>query len=81
MSQTRAQETLVFLAQCAKHEGGAGWHGADICPAGPNGIGDHRTAVADPEYVGHGSTSPEASSDTRYLYRAAPVSESTDVDL
>ena len=31
--------------------------------------------MADPRYVGHGSTSPESSSDTQYLYRAPPVSD------
>ncbi|CAI8033033.1 Uncharacterized protein C4orf45 homolog [Geodia barretti] len=40
---------------------------------GPDGVGNHRTTVADPRYVGHGFTSPESSSDTQYLYRSAPT--------
>ena len=41
--------------------------------SGPDGVGDHRTTVIEQQYVGHGSASPESSSDTQYLYRAAPV--------
>lgn len=45
-----------------------------ICNAGPDGIGNHRTSVTEQRYVGHGSKSPESSSDTQYLCRSAPVS-------
>ena len=41
--------------------------------AGPDGIGDFRVRVEEQQFIGHGSMSPEASSDTQYLYRAAQV--------
>ena len=40
---------------------------------GPDGIGDFKVRVKEPSYIGHGCMSPEASSDTKYLYRAAEV--------
>ena len=46
-----------------------------MTPSGPDGIGDHRTRHVEQSYVGHGSMSPESSSDTQYLYRSAPVRE------
>ena len=42
---------------------------------GPDGISDFKTHVEEQFCVGHGSMSPEASSDTKYLCRAATVSE------
>ena len=41
---------------------------------GPDGTGDFKVNIEEQFSVGHGSMSPEASSDTEYLYRAAPVS-------
>ena len=41
---------------------------------GPDGVGDYNVHVEEQFFVGYGSMSPEASSDTQYLYRAAPVS-------
>ncbi|XP_064388615.1 protein SPMIP2-like [Halichondria panicea] len=38
---------------------------------GPDGISDFKTHVEEQFCVGHGSMSPEASSDTKYLCRAA----------
>lgn len=54
--------------------GGAGLGSINITFTGPDGVGDHRTTVVEQRYVGYGSMSPEASSDTQYLYRSAPVS-------
>ncbi len=36
---------------------------------------DHRVRVEEQYYVGHGSMSPEASGNTNYICRAAPVSD------
>ena len=41
---------------------------------GPDGNGDFKVRVEEQRFIGHGSMSPEASGDTNYLYRAAPVS-------
>ena len=41
---------------------------------GPDGVGDHRVTVTDPQhYVGHVTASTEASGDVRYLCRAPKV--------
>ena len=41
---------------------------------GPDGNGDFKVHVEEQRFIGHGNMSPEASGDTNYLYRAAPVS-------
>ena len=41
---------------------------------GPDYMRDHRVRVEEQYYVGHGSMSPEASGNTNYICRAAPVS-------
>ncbi len=43
--------------------------------AGPDGVSDYKTRVEEQYHVGHGSMSPEATSDTLYLCRAASVSK------
>ena len=37
---------------------------------GPDGVGDHRVTVQDPQYIGHTVTSPEATADLKYIGRA-----------
>ena len=40
---------------------------------GPDGVSNYHVDVRDSSYVGHGSTSTEATSDTQHLYRAPKV--------
>ncbi len=40
---------------------------------GPDDARDYRTKVLDPTYVGRAASSPEATGDLRYLYRAPKV--------
>jgi len=43
------------------------------CVAGPDGVKDHQTRVKDPQWVGHGTASPENTSNLNYLCRAPKV--------
>lgn len=43
---------------------------------GPDGLGDHRTKVLDPSYVGHTTRSPADTADVEYLFRPYKVRES-----
>jgi len=40
---------------------------------GPDGVKDHQTRVKDPQWVGHGTASPESTSNLNYLCRAPKV--------
>ena len=41
--------------------------------SGPDGVGNYKVSVNKQHYIGNGFTSPEASSDTNYLWRASKV--------
>ena len=42
---------------------------------GPDGVKDHQTRVKDPQWVGHGTASPESTANLNYLCRAPKVRE------
>ncbi|XP_065884621.1 protein SPMIP2-like [Dysidea avara] len=45
-------------------------HKGIVLYSGPDGVKDHQTRVKDPQWVGHGTASPESTSNLNYLCRA-----------